>query len=70
MNLKEKVKTIVSQIEILTKEEIKTIVDITIVKSYKKGDILLKEGQIPTKCYMVLEGCIREYQMIIYDFTF
>ena len=64
MNLKEKVKTIVSQIEILTKEEIKTIVDITIVKSYKKGDILLKEGQIPTKCYMVLEGCIREYQMV------
>ncbi len=64
MNLKEKVREVVSQIEIFTKEEIETIVDITIVDSYKKGTILLKEGQIPTKCYMVLEGCIREYQII------
>ena len=64
MNLKEKVRSIVSRIEILTEEEIDTIVDITIVDSFKKGTILLKEGQIPTKCFMVLEGCLREYQII------
>jgi len=64
MNLKEKVRAIVSRIEILTPEEIETIVEITIVDSFKKGTILLKEGQIPTKCYMVLEGCLREYQII------
>ena len=64
MDLKEKVRAIVSQIEILTKDEVETIVDITIVDSFTKGTILLKEGQIPTKCYMVLEGCIREYQII------
>jgi len=64
MSLKEKVRAIVSRIEILTKEEIETIVEITIVDSFKKGTILLREGQIPTKCYMVLEGCLREYQII------
>ena len=64
MHLQEKVRAIVSQIEILTKEEIEIIVDITIVDSYKKGTILLKEGQIATKCYMILEGCLREYQII------
>lgn len=64
MNLKEKVRAIVSQIEILTLSEIDTIVDITIVDSFKKGTILLKEGQMPTKCYMVLEGCLREYQIV------
>ncbi|MFK7931887.1 MAG: Crp/Fnr family transcriptional regulator [Saprospiraceae bacterium] len=64
MNLKEKVRAIVSRIEILTKEEIETIVDITIVESFKKGTTLLRAGQIPTKCYMVLEGCLREYQIV------
>lgn len=64
MNFKDKVRSIVSSIEILTKEEIETIVEITIVDSFKKGTILLKEGQIPTKCFMVLEGCLREYQII------
>lgn len=64
MNLKEKIRATVSRIEILTKEEIDIIVDITIVDSFKKGTILLREGQIPTKCYMVLEGCLREYQII------
>ncbi len=64
MNLKEKVRAIVSRIEILTEEEIDILVDITIVDSYKKGTILLKEGQVPTKCYMVLEGCLREYKII------
>ena len=63
MNLKEKVRDIVSSIEILTQEEIDTIVDITIVDSFKKGTILLREGQTPTKCYTVLEGCLREYQI-------
>ena len=64
MNLKEKIRTVVSKIEMLTPEEIETIVEITIVDSFKKGTVLLKEGQIPTKCYMVLEGCLREYQII------
>ena len=64
MNLKEKVRANVSRIKIFTQEEIDTIVDITIVDSFKKGTTLLREGQIPTKCFMVLEGCIREYQII------
>ena len=64
MNLKEKVRAIVSRIEILTAEEIDTIVDITIVDSFKKGTVLLREGQVPSKCYTVLEGCLREYQII------
>ena len=29
--------------------------------SYKKGDILLKEGDFSNECYFILEGCIRSY---------
>lgn len=31
------------------------------VETYKKGALLLRQGDISSKCYMVLEGCIRQY---------
>jgi CRP-like cAMP-binding protein len=61
MNLKEKVRAMISKFELLNKEEVEIIVEKTIVDAFKKGTLLLKEGQIPTKCYMVVEGCVREY---------
>ncbi len=61
MNSKEKIRELISKFPILTKEEVDLIVDKTIVKEYKKGELLLREGQIPKHCYMVVEGCIREY---------
>lgn len=61
MNLKEKIRAMISEFGILNKEEIELIVEKTIVDEFKKSTILLKEGQVPTKCYMVVEGCVREY---------
>lgn len=61
MDLKGKIRTMVSQMQVLTRGEIDLIVDKTIVDFFEKDTILLREGQIPTKCYMVLEGCVREY---------
>lgn len=31
------------------------------VETYKKGALLLSQGDISSKCYVVLEGCIRQY---------
>ncbi|WP_416866496.1 MAG: Crp/Fnr family transcriptional regulator [Imperialibacter sp.] len=31
------------------------------VKSYKKGTILLEEGEIANECYFIIKGCIRSY---------
>ena len=64
MELKEKIRSIISKIEILTPEEIEIILDKTIVETFEKGTVLLKEGQSPSKCYMVVEGCLREYQIV------
>ena len=61
MELKEKIRAIVSCANILNEKEIDLIVEKTIVKQFKKDEILLREGQIPSKCYMVVEGCVREY---------
>lgn len=64
MEIKEKIREIIKSIEILNKDEIEIILDKTIVVSFEKGTILLKEGQTPNKCYMVVEGCLREYLII------
>ena len=61
MDLKEKIRAVVSGTNLLNEDEINLIVKKTIVKQFKKDDILLRQGQIPTKCYMVVEGCVREY---------
>ena len=34
------------------------------VQTYKKGTILLADGDVSTKCYFVLQGCIRQYTVV------
>lgn len=51
----------ISNFSMLSKLEVELIVEKTIVEEFKKGTILLREGQVPSKCYMVVEGCVREY---------
>jgi CRP-like cAMP-binding protein len=48
----------------LSQVEIEAIVETMSIKHYKKGAILLKEGQISTEVYFVLEGCVRQYFLI------
>lgn len=50
-----------SRISPLTREEAQAIELAMSPKTFKKGTILLKEGQISIDTYFVLEGCIRQY---------
>jgi len=45
----------------LSEKEMLEIMDHILVNTYKKGTILLKQGDISDKCYLVLKGCIRQY---------
>lgn len=47
----------------LSDEEQQAIVNEIIVKEYKKGTTLLIQGEVPTKCYFVLKGCVRQYSI-------
>lgn len=49
---------------ILTDEEKEAIIDLAFFKSFKKGTILLKEGQLSKNGYFVVKGCIRCYYII------
>jgi CRP-like cAMP-binding protein len=48
----------------LSEEEKKAITDLDIFKAYKKGTVLLKEGQQSQLSYFVIEGCVRSYFVI------
>ncbi len=52
-----------SNIPSLTAEEIAAISAHLDVRTYAKGAVLLKEGEINRECYFVLEGCIRQYYL-------
>ena len=53
-----------SRIMPISKEEADAITATMSIQYYKKGDILLKEGQISTEAYFVLEGCVRQYFIV------
>ncbi len=53
-----------SRILPLTNEEAAAIAATMNIQHYKKGTILLKEGQISTEAYFVLQGCIRQYYLV------
>ncbi|MDZ4704967.1 MAG: Crp/Fnr family transcriptional regulator [Saprospiraceae bacterium] len=53
-----------SQIAPLSDAEISTIFELINVKSYKKGKVLLREGQASSMCCFVLQGCVRQYYLV------
>lgn len=48
----------------LSQEEIEAIVETMTIKQFKKGTVLLKEGQISNETYFVLEGCVRQFYLV------
>lgn len=48
----------------LAEEEKKAIIDLDIFRTYKKGTVLLKEGELSKNGYFVIKGCLRCYYII------
>ncbi|MEK5024126.1 Crp/Fnr family transcriptional regulator [Paenibacillus sp. FSL M7-1046] len=47
----------------LNEEEQQAIVKEIHIEEYKKGTTLLRQGDVPTKCYFVMKGCVRQYSI-------
>lgn len=52
-----------SKFTTLTEEQQQTIANEIKIDELKKGTILIRQGNVPTKCYFVLSGCIRQYSV-------
>jgi CRP-like cAMP-binding protein len=49
---------------LLTKEENEAIAKAIVIKKYKKGTILQREGQLTSNCFYIFKGCVREYYLM------
>ncbi|WP_019914633.1 Crp/Fnr family transcriptional regulator [Paenibacillus sp. HW567] len=47
----------------LSGDEQQAVVEQILVQEYKKGTVLLRQGDVPTQCYFVLKGCVRQYSI-------
>jgi CRP-like cAMP-binding protein len=48
----------------LLEAEKKAIIDLAIFRTFKKGTVLLKEGEFSKDNYFVIKGCLRTYYVI------
>lgn len=64
VNVREEVLRFVSQFDSLTSEEAEEIGAHLKAKAFKKGQILVKEGEITRECYFVIKGCLRQYVIL------
>lgn len=61
--MKDKIVAYFSRISPLTPEEAEAIKSSSIIKEYKKGAELLREGQLSQSTYFVLKGLVRQYHL-------
>lgn len=47
----------------LSAEEQQAIIEEIDIAEFKRGTLLIRQGDIPTKCYFVLKGCVRQYSV-------
>jgi CRP-like cAMP-binding protein len=48
----------------LNEAEQQAVIDDLLIKEFKKGNYLIKQGDSPSKkCFFVLKGCVRQYQI-------
>lgn len=60
---REDLRQFVKSFGMLTNDEVNVIIDNANIKAFKKGTVLLREGQVAKECYFVLKGLVREYYL-------
>lgn len=61
--MKDAFRTFIKSFQFLTDEETETIVQHSRLQFFKKGTVLLREGEVAQNCYAVINGCVREYYL-------
>lgn len=62
--MKEIATQLIKKLNLFNAQETDAILAHTAVETFKKGDLIAKEGKTSDKCYLVLKGCLRQYQII------
>jgi len=59
-----KISDLIAKEMFLTPEEIEAVDTLIPIKEFKKGRLLLEEGNIAKECYFNIKGCVRSYQIL------
>ena len=62
--MKKKFIEYISTLTSLTKEEEELLLADLVIRQFKKGDTLLKEGAFTQDTFLILEGCIRRHRLV------
>jgi len=54
----------ISRYTTLTEAETKAVINEIPIRTFKKGTVLLKEGEVPVECYFNIKGLVRQYYVI------
>ncbi|MDQ0169376.1 Crp/Fnr family transcriptional regulator [Paenibacillus tundrae] len=52
-----------SRLTSLSIEQQEAILNEIQIKEFNKGSVLIQQGDIPTKCFFVIRGCVRQYSI-------
>lgn len=47
-----------------TTKDIEAALDLITIQTYKKGEHLLREGEVSAKSYSIVSGCVRQYYLV------
>lgn len=52
-----------AEISTLSHEELAEVLEQLTFKTFEKGSILIREGQVSTQCFYIVEGLVRQYSL-------
>lgn len=62
--IREQIRICFSDVESFTEEDIEAALQYIHIKTFKKGDHLLREGDVTAKSYSIISGCVRQYYLV------
>jgi len=63
-SVKNEIKSCFADLGLFSEEEVKNAVDLITIKTLKKGEHLLREGEVAAKSYSIISGCVRQYYLV------
>jgi len=64
ISIREEIKTCFEEIGSFSVAQINEAMELIEIKTMKKGEHLLREGDISAKTYTIIKGCVRQYYLV------
>lgn len=62
--VKNGIKKCFAELDTFTNDDIDAALELITIKTLKKGEHLLREGEISAKSYSIVSGCVRQYYLV------